>query len=187
MHLLSAILEGATGMTALEFGRENLFEPLGIREVIWPVDPQGFNYGWGDLYLYPHDAAKITEQLSEQGIAYELHDGGTSIYVPHNEVYRLRLDLAKDGLPSGEQNGYKLFDDEKIGVSPFVQNVNLKRALQDELAKSIQMVDGVAHVHADIPSNMQIQDAPLALGMAQDHTVGVQIAHGGGIRRRHEH
>ena len=59
MHLLSAILEEATGMTALEFGRENLFEPLGIREVIWPVDPQGFNYGWGDLYLYPHDAAKI--------------------------------------------------------------------------------------------------------------------------------
>ena len=59
MHILSAILQEATGMTALEFGRENLFEPLGIRDVIWPVDPQGFNYGWGDLYLYPHDAAKI--------------------------------------------------------------------------------------------------------------------------------
>jgi len=100
--------------------------------------------------LPPHDAAKITEQLSEQGIAYELHDGGKSIYVPRNDVYRLRLDLAKDGLPSGEQDGYKLFDDEKIGVSPFVQNVNLKRALQDELAKSIQMIDGVAYARVHI-------------------------------------
>ena len=59
MHILSAILTEATGMKALDFGRENLFEPLGIREVIWPVDPQGFNYGWGDVHLYPRDAAKI--------------------------------------------------------------------------------------------------------------------------------
>jgi CubicO group peptidase (beta-lactamase class C family) len=59
MHILSAILQESSGMTALEFGHENLFDPLAIREVIWPVDPQGFNYGWGDLYLYPHDAAKI--------------------------------------------------------------------------------------------------------------------------------
>jgi len=64
--------------------------------------------------------------------------------VPKQHVYQLRLDLAKEGLPVGEQSGYKLFDDEKIGVSPFVQNVNLKRALQDEMAKSIQMIDGVA-------------------------------------------
>jgi CubicO group peptidase (beta-lactamase class C family) len=59
MHILSAILQEATGMTALDFGRENLFEPLGIREVIWPADPQGFSRGWGDVYLHPHDAAKI--------------------------------------------------------------------------------------------------------------------------------
>ena len=40
-HLLSAILQQATGMTALEFARAHLFAPLGIREVIWPADPQG--------------------------------------------------------------------------------------------------------------------------------------------------
>ena len=59
MHLLSAILQKATGMTALEFAQQNLFEPLGIQEVIWPVDAQGFNHGWGDLYLHPYDMAKI--------------------------------------------------------------------------------------------------------------------------------
>ncbi len=59
MHLLSAILQQATGMTALDFARQNLFEPLGIHDVIWPADAQGYNWGWGDLYLHPRDAAKI--------------------------------------------------------------------------------------------------------------------------------
>ncbi|MGD2147848.1 MAG: acyltransferase family protein [Anaerolineae bacterium] len=59
MHLLSAILQEATGMTALDFARVNLFEPLGIREVFWQSDPRGYTRGWGDLYLKPRDAAKI--------------------------------------------------------------------------------------------------------------------------------
>ncbi len=59
MHLLSAILQKATGMTALEFARRNLFTPLGIRDVIWPADAQGINHGWGDIRLHPHDTAKI--------------------------------------------------------------------------------------------------------------------------------
>jgi flagellar M-ring protein FliF len=100
--------------------------------------------------LSPGEAARITDKIAEQEIAYQLHDGGTTIYVPRQHVYQLRLDLAKEGLPAGEQSGYKLFDDEKIGVSPFVQNVNLSRALQDELAKSIQMIDGVAHARVHI-------------------------------------
>ncbi len=100
--------------------------------------------------LPPAEASRITEKISEKGIPYDLRDGGTTIYAPRQHIYQLRLDLAKDGLPVGEQNGYKLFDEEKIGVSPFVQNVNLKRALQDELAKSIQMIDGVEHARVHI-------------------------------------
>jgi len=96
------------------------------------------------------EASKITEKISAKGIAYELRDGGTAVFVPKEQVYQLRLDLAKEGLPAGEQSGYKLFDDEKLGVSPFVQNINLKRALEDELAKSIQMIDGVAHARVHI-------------------------------------
>ncbi len=59
MHLLSAILQKATGMTALEFARQNLFEPLGIQDVYWHSDPQGITRGWGDLHLKPGDAAKL--------------------------------------------------------------------------------------------------------------------------------
>lgn len=105
--------------------------------------------------LPPAEASRITEKLNEQKIPYELRDGGTTVCVPKDQVYQLRLDLAKEGLPMGEQSGYKLFDEEKIGISPFVQNVNLKRALQDELAKSIQMVDGVAHARVHIVSPEQ--------------------------------
>jgi flagellar M-ring protein FliF len=101
------------------------------------------------------EAAKITDKISEKNIPYELRNGGRSIYVPKENIYQLRLDLAKEGLPSGDQGGYKLFDNEKIGVSPFVQNVNLKRALQDELAKSIQMIQGVACARVHIVSSDQ--------------------------------
>ena len=59
MHLLSAILQEATGMTALDFARQNLFEPLGIHEVTWEVDQQGYSRGWGDLHLLTEDAAKL--------------------------------------------------------------------------------------------------------------------------------
>jgi flagellar M-ring protein FliF len=102
--------------------------------------------------LDPEEAAKITEKISEKGIPYELRHGGTDIYVPEQKVYQLRLDMARAGLPIGENGGYKIFDNEKIGVSPFVQNVNLKRALQEELAKSIKMIDGVVHARVHIVS-----------------------------------
>jgi CubicO group peptidase (beta-lactamase class C family) len=59
MHLLSAVLQQATGMTALDFAHQNLFKPLGIRDVIWQTDPQGYNRGSEGLYLHPHDMAKI--------------------------------------------------------------------------------------------------------------------------------
>jgi flagellar M-ring protein FliF len=105
--------------------------------------------------ISPEEAAKITEKIGEKSIVYELRNGGTSIYVPREHVYQLRLDMAKEGLPIGEQGGYKIFDNEKIGVSPFVQSVNLKRALQEELAKSIQMIDGVVHARIHIVSPEQ--------------------------------
>jgi CubicO group peptidase (beta-lactamase class C family) len=60
VHLLSAIVRKTAGMNALEFARRHLFEPLGITDVIWPLDPRGEdNHGWGDLQLRPHDMAKI--------------------------------------------------------------------------------------------------------------------------------
>jgi CubicO group peptidase (beta-lactamase class C family) len=59
MHLLSAILQETTGMTAFDFARQVLFEPLGITQVTWDSDPQGYTRGWGDLHLKPQDAARL--------------------------------------------------------------------------------------------------------------------------------
>ncbi len=58
-HLLSAIITRTTGMSAMAFAQKHLFEPLGIKEVFWPSDPQGINHGWGDLQMHPYDMAKI--------------------------------------------------------------------------------------------------------------------------------
>jgi CubicO group peptidase (beta-lactamase class C family) len=67
MHVLSAILQQATGMTAAEFARVNLFEPLGITDFLWEADPQGYSDGWAGLYLHPRDLAKIGFLMLHQG------------------------------------------------------------------------------------------------------------------------
>lgn len=59
IHLLSPILQQATDMTALDFAHQYLFEPLGIRDVLWLTDPQGYNRGSEGIYLHPHDMAKL--------------------------------------------------------------------------------------------------------------------------------
>jgi len=108
----------------------------------------------GILYsgLDAEDASKIVDKINEKNISYELRNGGTTILCPKKDIARLRLEMAREGLPSGDQTGYSIFDKEKVGVSPFVQNVNLRRALQEELAKSIQMIDGVLHARVHIVS-----------------------------------
>jgi CubicO group peptidase (beta-lactamase class C family) len=67
MHLLSAILQQATGMTALAFANEYLFSPLGIQDIYWPADPQGYTHGWGDLCLRPLDMAKFGSLFLHNG------------------------------------------------------------------------------------------------------------------------
>ncbi len=67
MHILSGILQKVTGMTELEYARQYLFGPLGITDVFWAADPQGYTDGWGNLYLKPQEAAKIGYLWLNQG------------------------------------------------------------------------------------------------------------------------
>lgn len=67
-HLLSAIIQETTEVSALEFAQEHLFGPLGVSEVIWPSDPQGNNMGWGDMKLAPHDMAKLGYLFLNEGL-----------------------------------------------------------------------------------------------------------------------
>jgi CubicO group peptidase (beta-lactamase class C family) len=59
MHVLSGVISGVTGLSALEFARRELFRPLGIRDAEWPADAHGISHGWGDLHLHPRDMAKL--------------------------------------------------------------------------------------------------------------------------------
>ena len=59
MHLVSAIIQKSTGMSALQYAQENLFTPLGIGEVTWETDPRGVNIGWRGLRMHPADVAKL--------------------------------------------------------------------------------------------------------------------------------
>ncbi len=99
--------------------------------------------------LEPQEAARIVERVREAGVAYELQDGGTSVYVEADTVYGLRLDLAGEGLPTGGHQGYSILDKESIGTSPFTQRVNYQRAIEGELARTIALLEGVsgARVH----------------------------------------
>ncbi len=66
-HLVSALLQQATKLSALEFARKNLFKPLGITDVDWAVDTEGVNFGGAGLAISAQDIARI-------GYLY-LHDG----------------------------------------------------------------------------------------------------------------
>ncbi|MCE5187430.1 MAG: flagellar M-ring protein FliF [Planctomycetaceae bacterium] len=100
--------------------------------------------------LGEEESGAISDKVSELGVPFELRNGGKSIYVPAEKVYTLRAGLAKEGLmPKEGEPGYEIFDNEKLGVSPLVQKLNYNRALQGELARTIQVFEGVefARVH----------------------------------------
>ena len=107
---------------------------------------------YGDLNA--DDSSRITGQLSSQNIPFELGQGGSQIMVPSDRALKLRLGLASQGIPSGGSLGYELFDDQQaIGTTSFVQNINLVRALEGELARTIQTISIIrsVRVHLVLP------------------------------------
>ncbi|MFG1925796.1 flagellar basal-body MS-ring/collar protein FliF [Cryptosporangium sp. NPDC048952] len=103
--------------------------------------------------LAPTDASAIVEKLGAANVQYELADGGATIMVPRDQVYDLRLQMAGQGLPAGEDTGYSLLDKQGVTTSEFMQHVSYQRALEGELATTIQSIDGVeaATVHLALP------------------------------------
>jgi flagellar M-ring protein FliF len=104
--------------------------------------------------LSPEDAGAIVTSLRERKIPYEISSSGNSILVPIEKVYELRLELASQGLPQGSGVGFEIFDDTKLGMTDFVQNVNYQRACQGELARTINGLTEVesSRVHIVMPT-----------------------------------
>jgi len=99
------------------------------------------------------DSASIVEMLQKDRIPYKLEGGGT-VLVPADQVYNIRLKLAGQNMMPGNGSGYEIFDkSNEFGVSDFTQKVNLQRALQGELARTVEVLPQVsaARVHLVLP------------------------------------
>ncbi len=102
--------------------------------------------------LEQRDAAAVVAKLEASNTPYEIKDGGT-IMVPADQVTKLRMDMAQQNLPAAGV-GYEIFDKaDTFGTTAFVQNINRLRAVEGELARSIQTIEGVesTRVHLVVP------------------------------------
>lgn len=111
--------------------------------------------GAGDRWQYAYtnlaseDSAEVAATLKASGVPFRLEAGGAALAVPADKVYDVRLMLAAAGLPRGGGAGFELFDRGDLGVSEFTQKVNLRRALEGELARTVGHLANVrsARVH----------------------------------------
>jgi flagellar M-ring protein FliF len=112
--------------------------------------------------LDPAETGKVTAALDEQGIAYDLRANGTSVAVEKAQVSKARIALAGAGVASsgGAQEGFELFDKQKLGASDFQQKVTYQRALEGEIAQTVEQVDGVsgAQVQLVLPEDSLFAD-----------------------------
>jgi len=121
---------------------------------------------YGDLGM--SDSSRIVRVLEAANVTYEIRNNGAQIFVPDDRVLRMRMSMADQGLPSGGSIGYEIFDNaDSLGTTNFVQNVNLVRALEGELARSIRTLGSVssARVHLVMPKRQlfsRVQRQPSA-------------------------
>ena len=103
--------------------------------------------------LSDRDGGAIIESLQQLNVPYKFAEGGGALMVPSNLVYETRLKLATQGLPKGGTVGFELMENQKFGISQFAEQVNYQRALEGELARSVQSIAAVqvARVHLAIP------------------------------------
>lgn len=99
------------------------------------------------------DGGAIVAALEKLNVPYKFSDSGMAIMVPAAQVHQVRLKLAADGLPKGGNIGFELLENQKFGVSQFVEQVNFQRGLEGELERSIQSIAAVevARIHLAIP------------------------------------
>jgi len=103
--------------------------------------------------LNAQEASRIQSYLESQNIPSEVRGDG-SVYVPGNQVGQLRLQVAGQGMVGGSTAGYELFDNQSaFGTTSFVSNINARRALEGELARTISTIPAVsgARVHIVLP------------------------------------
>lgn len=137
-HLLAMMLAAATAVA------------LALGAWMWSRTP---DYRVLFSNVNDRDGGAIIAALGQMNVPYKFADGGGAIMVPGDRVHEARLRLASQGLPKGSLVGFELMESPKLGTSQFLEQVNFQRALEGELARSIQSVAAVgsARVHLAIP------------------------------------
>ncbi|MDP5240787.1 flagellar basal-body MS-ring/collar protein FliF [Uliginosibacterium sp. 31-16] len=117
---------------------------------LWSQQPQ---YSVLFSNVEEKDGGAIVTALQQQNVPYQIENGGATIMVPSTRANELRLTLAAQGLPRGGSVGFELLENQKLGLSQFHEQVNYQRALEGELARTIQSIAAVAgaRVHLAIP------------------------------------
>ncbi|WP_298334513.1 flagellar basal-body MS-ring/collar protein FliF [uncultured Erythrobacter sp.] len=113
------------------------------------------------------DASQIVAELDTAGIAYQLANDGHDILVPEDEAANARVAVAGANISMGGTTGFELFNENELGLTEFAQKINLQRAIQGELSRTIMMMSGVefARVHLAMPERTLFrseQDNPTA-------------------------
>jgi flagellar M-ring protein FliF len=93
--------------------------------------------------IEPAETGQVTEALAAKGIPYQLQDSGTAVGVPSADVSEARIALAESDVLGGSKPGFELFDSQQFGASDFQQKVTYQRALEGELERTINQVEGV--------------------------------------------
>jgi len=103
--------------------------------------------------LSDRDGGAIIESLQQLNIPYKFAEGGGALMIPAKQVHEARLKLASQGLPKGGTAGFELMENQKFGITQFAEQVNYQRAIEGELARSVQTIGAVAsaRVHLAIP------------------------------------
>ena len=114
--------------------------------IVWATTP---SYSAAYRGLSETDAGNIVQKLTDSGISYKLENNGT-ILVPSNQVYEVRLMMAREGIPANNSVGMELFSQSAIGMTEFTQKVNYQRAMEGELERTIASMEAVEAVRVHI-------------------------------------
>jgi flagellar M-ring protein FliF len=130
--------------------------------------------------LTEQDAAAIVTKLKAAKTPYETADGGKTIRVPRDKADDVRLSVASSGLPQSGVVGYEVFDKTNFSTTDFNNKVNLQRALEGELDRTIGRLEGVqsAAVHLVIPEQalFQQQQQPTTASVSLQLKPGVTLS-----------
>ena len=146
--------------------------------MMWAAEPE---YGllFADLSL--EDSGAIYERLKEQKIPVKVAANGGTILVPRDQVHTLRMEFAAKGLPQSAAAGFELFDNTRLGMTEFMQNVNYQRAIQGEITRTINQFSEVesSRVHIVLPRKALFEkdEAPASASVILKMRPGRHLAH----------